>query len=156
MVTVGVADMAVSSDPTQTLVTYALGSCLGVMAWDRHAGVAGLLHFMLPASSINPEKARENPAMFGDLGLPQLLESLYARGAKRRSLIIKLAGGAEIQGPDSFGIGKRNILLARSLLWKNGLLPEAEVVGGRIGRTVRLEVGTGRVLLKEAGVERYI
>lgn len=146
---VGVGDLAVSDDRSETLVTYALGSCLGVVAYDPHAGVGGLLHFMLPASSVNPEKARQNPAMFGDTGLPLFLQRLFERGATRRHLVIKLAGGAEINGPDSFEIGKRNLLLARRLLWKNAIAPVAEACGGRIGRTLRLDMGTGRVQLKD-------
>lgn len=155
-IVVGVGDMAVSDDPAETLVTYALGSCLGVVAWDKQAHVGGLLHFMLPASTVNPEKARDNPAMFGDTGLPEFLERLFQLGATRKHLVIKLAGGAEINGPDSFEIGKRNLLLARRLLWKNALAPVAEDVGGRIGRTLRLEIGTGRVLLKDPAGEREL
>jgi len=154
LVIVGVADMAFSAEPSETLVTYALGSCLGVLAWDKQARVGGLLHYMLPASAVNPEKARENPAMFGDVGLPQFLQQLFRLGATKRGLVIKLAGGAEISRSDSFEIGKRNLLLARSLLWKNALVPAAEAVGGKIGRTVRLEIATGRARLKDPAGER--
>lgn len=156
LVIVGVADMAVSSDPSETLVTYALGSCLGVVAWDRRTKVGGILHYMLPSSALDPDKAREKPAMFGDVALPLFLERLIGLGATRRNLQIKLAGGAEINATDSFEIGRRNILLARQLLWKNALLPAAEAVGGRNGRTVRLEIATGRVGLKEPGGEREL
>ena len=94
--------------------------------------------------------------MFGDTGLPLFLERLFALGATRKHLVVKLAGGAEINGPDSFEIGKRNLLLARRLLWKNALAPAAEAVGGKVGRTVRIEVGTGKVLLKDPLGEREL
>ena len=154
LVVVGVADMAVSVQPSATLVTYALGSCIGVLAHDRIAGVGGLLHYMLPNSNVNLEKAAQTPAMFGDTGLTLFLHELFQRGAARKSLIIKLAGGAEINGADSFEIGKRNLLLAKRLLWKNGMAPAAEAVGGNVGRTVRLAVGTGQMLLKDPSGER--
>jgi chemotaxis protein CheD len=154
LVIVGVGDMAISADPAETLVTYALGSCLGVLAWDKQAKVGGLLHYMLPSSAVNPAKAQDNPAMFGDTGLQEFLQKLFQLGASRRHLVIKLAGGAEISRSDSFEIGKRNLLLARSLLWKNSLVPAAEAVGGKIGRTVRIDIATGRALLKEPGGER--
>jgi chemotaxis protein CheD len=155
-VVVGVGELAVSSDPGELLVTYALGSCVGVAAHDARAGVGGLLHFMLPNSAVNPEKARELPGMFGDVGLPFFLTQLFERGASRKHLVVKLAGGAEINGPDGFEIGKRNILLARRLLWKNAIVPAAEAVGGRIGRTMRLDMATGKVFLKDPDGEREL
>lgn len=155
-IVVGVGDMAVSNDPDECLVTYALGSCLGVVAWDKERRVGGILHFMLPMSSVNPEKAALNPAMFGDTGMPLFLEKLFQLGATRRHLALKLAGGAEITGHDSFEIGRRNLLLARRMLWKNALAPAAEAVGERMSRTLRLEVGSGRVLLKDPTGEREL
>ncbi len=153
---VGVGDMGLSNDPDKTLITYALGSCLGVVAWDSHALAGGILHFMLPNSVVNPEKAAVNPAMFGDCGLPLFLQRLFQMGATRKHLTIKLAGGAEINGTDSFEIGKRNLLLAKRLLWKNALAVSAEAVGGRVSRTLRLQIGTGRVLLKDPQGEREL
>jgi chemotaxis protein CheD len=156
LVIVGVADLAVSDDQAETLVTYALGSCLGVSAWDRRAKVGGLLHYMLPSSNVNADKAQQVPAMFGDTALPLFFQRLFDLGAQKRSLVLKLAGGAAINGPDSFEIGKRNLLLARRWLWKNDLAPVAEAVEGHVGRTLRLEVGTGRTLLKDPSGEREL
>jgi chemotaxis protein CheD len=59
------------------LVTHALGSCLGLMVYDPEARVGGLLHAMLPLSKINPEKARSNPFMFVDTGVPRLFRAIY-------------------------------------------------------------------------------
>ena len=50
-----------------------------------------------------------------------------------------------------FNIGKRNYLSTRKILWKAGVLIQAEAVGGTLSRTVRLEVGTGRFLLRSPG-----
>lgn len=68
-IVVGVADMAVARDAHKSIVTYALGSCIGVTLYDPVAKVAGMLHFMLPESTVSPDKAAINPAMFGDAGL---------------------------------------------------------------------------------------
>jgi chemotaxis protein CheD len=51
-----------------------------------------------------------------------------------------------------FNIGKRNYLALRKLLWKNNVMVTAEHVGGNVNRTVRLEIGTGRVYLKVSGL----
>ena len=151
-VVVGVADCQISKSRDQVLVTYALGSCIAVAIHDPVAGVGGLLHYMLPESAISPAKAGENPYMFADTGIPLLFRRAYEYGAEKRRLVVRVAGGA--QGMDSegiFNIGKRNYLALRKVLWKAGVLVQAEDVGGNVPRTVRLEVGSGRFWLRGAG-----
>jgi chemotaxis protein CheD len=117
--------------------------------------VGGLLHFMLPDSSIDPEGGRENPCKFADTGIPLLLDRLYRRGACKRRLTVAAAGGAQMLDPRNFfDIGRRNYQAMRKLLWKAGLLLHAEEIGGDRSRTVRLEIGSGRFWLQEAAGER--
>lgn len=152
--TVDIADLAVSNDPNFTLVTYSLGSCIGVTIWDPQTRVGGMLHYMLPDASINPEKAKTIPAMFGETGIPLLFRSAYALGAVKTRLVVKVAGGAQLLGDSQlFDIGKRNYLLLRKLLWKNGVLIDKEDVGGSVSRTIRLDIGTGRFTMRRGGEE---
>lgn len=152
--TVDIADLAVSNDPNATLVTYSLGSCIGVTIWDPQSRVGGMLHYMLPDASINPEKAKSIPAMFGETGIPLLFRSAYALGAVKTRLVVKVAGGAQLLGDSQlFDIGKRNYLLLRKLLWKNGVLIDKEDVGGSVSRTIRLDIGTGRFTMRRGGEE---
>lgn len=149
---VQVADCQVSKDPDGSLVTYALGSCIAVAIHDAAAGVGGLLHLMLPESSIDRAKAHANPYMFADTGVPLLFRSAYERGAEKRRLTVRLAGGAQVMDENGvFNIGKRNYLAVRKILWKAGVLVGGEDVGGKISRTVRLEVGSGKFWLRAAG-----
>jgi chemotaxis protein CheD len=149
---VGVADMKLSSQPGDQLITYALGSCLGIAIHDPMAGVGGLLHVMLPLSTIDPEKARNNPSMFVDTGVPQLFLTCYQAGAQKQRLVVKVAGGASVHGDgdaaDHFQIGKRNFVMLRKLLWRNGIMLTAHDVGGSHSRTMTLEVGSGAVTVK--------
>jgi chemotaxis protein CheD len=152
--TVDIADFAVSDDPNATLVTYSLGSCIGVTIWDPQKRVGGMIHYMLPEASINPEKAKAIPAMFAETGVPLLFRSAYALGAVKSRLIVKVAGGAQLLGDSQlFDIGKRNYLMLRKLLWKNGVLIEKEDVGGSLSRTIRLEIGSGRFSMRRGGEE---
>lgn len=149
---VGIADCRISDDPDSVLVTYALGSCVAVAIHDPVSRVGGLLHFMLPESALDPAKARERPYMFADTGIPLLFRRAYEKGAEKRRLVVRLAGGAQVMDDNGvFNIGKRNYLAARKILWKAGVLLQAEEVGGNISRTVRLEVGTGTIWLRGAG-----
>lgn len=154
---VGIAEMAISVAKDERLVTFALGSCLGVCVHDPIAGVSGLLHVMLPSSDIDPQKAQRNPCMFVDTGVPELFKAAYRAGAQKERLVVKVIGGAttgDAEQPDAFQVGKRNVLTLRKLLWKNGVILRAEDVGGqRLSRTVFLQVGTGAVLVKTNGRE---
>jgi chemotaxis protein CheD len=154
MLAVGVGDLKVSGKPDETLVTYGLGSCIGVTIWDPVARVGGLLHFMLPESQSDPQKAKQNPALYADTGIPTLFKSAYQLGADKKRLQVRVAGGAQVlDGDGVFNIGKRNYLAMKKIFWKAGVMIHAEEVGGNISRTLRLEVGTGKLLLQEAGEE---
>ena len=157
---VGIADMAVSTDAAERLVTHALGSCLGVVVHDPEAGVGGLLHVMLPLSEIDPEKAMRNPCLFVDTGVPELFRACYRAGAKKERMIVKVAGGAHAgadDGVDQFQVGKRNLLTFKKLLWKNGVILRAEEVGGqRVSRTLSLVLASGEVVVKSNGREAVL
>ena len=152
--TVGVADMKVSAKRGDLIITHALGSCLGVVVHDSMACVGGMLHVMLPLSTIDPAKAERSPFMFVDTGFPRLLIECFKAGATKQRLEIRVAGGANShinEEEDFFQIGKRNLVILRKILWKNGLLLESYDVGGSNSRTMSLEIGTGKVTIKSSG-----
>lgn len=154
---VGVADLKVSNVPGERLITYALGSCLGIVVHDPVAGVAGLLHVMLPTGSIDPKKMAEKPAMFVDSGVPLLFKECYKLGARKERMQVKVAGGAHAgarEEDDRFQIGKRNMIALRKLLWKNGVMVHAHDTGGvQTSRTMWIDVTSGEVTLKINGAE---
>ena len=150
-VVVGVGDCQVSKDPGESLVTYALGSCIAIAVHDPITRVAGLLHYLLPDSKIDPEKAARNPYMFADTGIPALFHGVYALGAEKRRLRVTVAGGAQVLESELFQIGKRNQLAMKKILWRAGVLVTNEETGGLNSRTIRLEIESGNVFMKVAG-----
>jgi chemotaxis protein CheD len=157
LIVVGMADCQVANSTDQILVTYALGSCIGLAVYDSTAKVGGMLHFMLPDSTIDPARGRANPCMFADTGIPLLLDQVCGRGASKRRLIVRAAGGAQMMDRENtFQIGKRNYQAMRRILWKAGVLLQGEAIGGTNSRTIRLEIGTGDLWLQEAGQERAL
>jgi len=153
--TVGVSDMKVSAIKGDVIITHALGSCLGVAVHDPVTCVGGLLHVMLPLSTIDPEKAERNPFMFVDTGFPKLLIECFKIGAQKGRLEIRVAGGVD-SNDNLFQIGKRNVIILRKLLWKNSLLVKSYDVGGRNSRTMFLEIGTGKVTIKSGGQMKHL
>lgn len=148
-----VSDMKTGKDG-DFLITHALGSCLGLTIYDPVVKVGGLLHAMLPLSKINKDKAKANPYMFVDTGVPVLFKTLYDLGAQKKRLIVKAAGcGNPLGKNEMFKIGERNHTLLKKLLWKNNVLLTAEDVGGTKSRTVRFDVSTGQVIISSAGEE---
>lgn len=151
---VGVADMKLATARRDIIVTHALGSCIGMAIYDPVVPVGGILHYMLPESSVNPEKAIKNPWMFADTGIPRFLKKAGELGAKKSRLIVKVAGGAQLLDPkEFFAIGKRNHMALRKLLWKSGIITKGENVGGTISRTLYLNLEDGRIWIQTAGKE---
>lgn len=150
---VGVADMKVSNNSEDVLVTYSLGSCIGLAVFDPIANVGGLLHYMLPESSLDGNKAKKNPCMFGDTGIPTLFKTTYQLGAKKNRLKVVVVGGAQILDQKGlFNIGKRNHTILRKMFWKNNVMIDFEDVGGSCNRTLKLAMNTGEVWLKVSGI----
>jgi chemotaxis protein CheD len=151
-VVVGVADMKVSSQQGEVLVTHALGSCIGVAIYDPTAKVGGILHFMLPDSTLDRGKAQEHPHMFADTGLPLLFRECYRLGAQKSRLRVKVAGGSQVLGNrEFFQIGRRNYAALRKIFLKNNVLIDNADVGGTKARTLFLEIATGNVWIKVMG-----
>jgi len=149
---VGVGDMKVSNKSGEVLATYSLGSCIGVGVFDPVAKVAGLLHYMLPESSLDAAKAQKNPYMFGDSGIPMLFKESYKLGAKKNRLKVMVLGGAQILDQNGmFNIGKRNHTVLRKMFWKNNVMIDFEASGGVVNRTVKMAVETGEAWLKVSG-----
>jgi chemotaxis protein CheD len=145
---IGIGEFSVTTNPDAEIVTHALGSCVAVCVWDSVSRVAGMLHFLLPESKLNPERAQRQPATFADTGIPLLFQAAYRAGAVKSRLRVQLLGGAAITGgPGGLDVGRRNGLVAKKLLWQNGVLVKAESLGGTDSRTVTLYAATGRVIV---------
>jgi chemotaxis protein CheD len=144
--------MKVSNNKDEMLITYSLGSCIGVVIYDSQVKVGGMLHYMLPESQIDREKAQKNPYMFADTGIPALFKTAYALGALKSRMKVVVVGGAQILDQKGFfNIGKRNHMALRKLFFKNGVIIDHEDVGGNVNRTIRIEIGTGDVYMKTSG-----
>lgn len=152
LVTIGISDMKISEKPEEVLITYSLGSCVGLAVYDPVVRVGGLLHCMLPTSKIDPERARQHPYMFTDTGVSCLLQGLLNRGAQKSRLVAKVAGAAKLLGDDNtFRIGERNIVIVRKMLWKNNILIAADDTGGTVARTMLLHIADGKTIIKSGG-----
>ncbi len=149
---VGVADMKVSNNTGESIITYSLGSCIGLVIYDPMVKVAGILHYMLPESSLDKDKARAKPYMFADSGIPRLFKAAYQLGAVKQRMKIYAAGGAEILDQKGFfNIGKRNYMALKKMFFKNNVMINKQNVGGNVNRTVRIEIATGDIFVKTSG-----
>lgn len=143
---VEIADMKIAKG-TQTLATYALGSCVGICLYDEVSGIGGMLHAMLPDS--RSTELIKNPYKYVDSGLKLLYRNLLRMGADRKELKAKLAGGAkmfEYNAVQKFAdIGTANVVMVKRLLSMWRIPVVAEATGGCVGRTIRFCVENGDV-----------
>lgn len=148
----GIGEMVVTINRNETLITYSLGSCLGVIAYDPVVRTGGILHCKLPQADIDPKKATVMPGTFVDSGVPAFFRKMSEHGANPKRMILKAAGCSNIMDErGTFNIGKRNHATFRKILWQHGLVLHGEEFFGRSPRTIALEMSTGRCLLKQDG-----
>lgn len=151
---VGISEMYISSEPDDIIITYSLGSCIGVSIYDQKLKIGGMVHCMLPLSKIDPNKALEKPCMFTDTGISCLLQSFLNMGSTRANLIIKTAGAASmLDEKNIFKIGERNYTVLKKIMWKNDLRIKAEDVKGTASRTMLLYMNNGKTTIKFGGKE---
>lgn len=148
--TVGISDLKVCKSP-DVLVTYALGSCVGICMRDETTGIGGLSHIMLPDST-QSTNGKDMPMRFADTAIPMLVDKMLALGARKANLKAKIAGGAVMFATtnDRFNIGERNIVAVTEALRKAGIPIIAKDVGLNYGRTVFFYPETGIMEIKAA------
>ena len=154
---IGISDMKVTKGAGDELVTYSLGSCVGVTLYDPVAKVAGMIHCMLPLSKSDQAKARAKPAMFVDSGLSVLLRDMHRAGAVNKRIVAKVAGASSLlDEKGTFKIGKRNHTVTRKFLWKNGIMVEGEDVFGNISRTMFFSMADGVTRIRSNGTTKVL
>lgn len=154
---VNVSDARVSKNSADVIATYSLGSCIGICLYDPATHIGGMLHYQLPDSKQDPERAKTKPLMFADTGMKILVEKLVAMGANKKRMQVKIAGGAAMDtGPKGFDIGKRNYLALRKVMWKNGMFIDAEDVGGSLPRNMYMNIADGTITIKSNNFEKTL
>ena len=155
--TVGISDLKTCRAP-DVLVTYALGSCIGICMVDELTGIGGLSHIMLPDST-QSLSGKDMPMRFADTAIPMLIDQLVGMGASRGRLKAKIAGGAVMfaTANDRFNIGERNIVAVTEALKKANIPIVAKDVGLDYGRTVFFYPQTGIMEVKAAakGIKQF-
>ena len=153
--TVGIADMKLLQGEG-TLITYALGSCIGLCFHDPKLRLGALLHIMLP---LNMEAGRTHPMKYADTGIKETLKQMEAKGASRSRITVKIAGGAkmfEVSGAGLGNIGQRNIESVHTILKRENIRLVAENVGGTVARTLLFDVGSGQGCIRSYGQKDII
>ena len=150
-ITVGIADMKLARGAGGILITYALGSCIGLCFHDPRLQLGALLHVMLP---LNMEAGRKNPLKYADTGIRETLRQMEAKGASRGRMTVKIAGGAkmfDVKGGNLGNIGQRNIESVHTVLKQEGIRLVAENVGGSVARTLLFDPVSGQGCIKSYG-----
>ena len=154
-ITIGIADMKMAKGQGM-LVTYALGSCIGICLHDPVLKLGALVHIMLP---VNMEAGRKTPMKYADTGIRETLRLMESKGASRNRITAKIAGGAKMfeVGSSSLGnIGQRNIESVHMNLKKEGIRLLKEDVGGTVARTLLFDVNSGLGCVRSYGRQELI
>ncbi|OHW62782.1 chemoreceptor glutamine deamidase CheD [Andreesenia angusta] len=152
MIKVGMADYKATKSPG-VLITFGLGSCVGIALYDKSTKVSGLAHVMLPSSK--EIKNNSNKAKFADTGIDALIDEMVKLGARKSNIVAKIAGGAQMfsfsSQNDMLRIGERNAIASKEKLKDHRIRILAEDTGGNFGRTIELNTETGELQIKTIG-----
>jgi chemotaxis protein CheD len=137
---VGLGGVSASRNSGDTLITYGLGSCVALVAHDRQTNTWALAHVVLPKAPPG-NHGRDEPAYYAQGAVEAVMSWMIRMGARKELLRIGLVGGASVlQQLDGFDIGKRNALAVRKALWRHGIIPVTEDIGGDHSRTLKVEI----------------
>jgi chemotaxis protein CheD len=149
-VVIGISDMNIVK-AGGSVITYALGSCVGVALYDDTRKIAGLAHVLMPSSK-DVRDGNINVLKYVDTAIPELLKRMERAGASAFNLVAKIAGGAQMfsmSGASAqFNIGERNVKMARETLQRLRIRIKAEDVGLNYGRTVEIFADNGIYRIK--------
>lgn len=149
---VGMADLNVTKAPG-LLTTLGLGSCVGIVLYDKVNKIAGLAHIMLPSSL--EIKNNTNKAKFADTGIDELINNMIKLGGRKQNLIAKITGGSQMFSFNSdsniLKIGERNVIATREKLKDENIKIVAEDTGGNFGRTIILDSTDGSLYIRTIG-----
>lgn len=133
------------AEPLEYQISTVLGSCVAVCLWDHVVRRGGMNHMMLPFWN---GEGLATPK-YGNIAMEKLLSKMLLIGCRREHLVAKVFGGANVSGTglELFMIGDRNITLALHMLEEFRIPVVAKDVGGRVGRKIIMNSGTGVVLV---------
>lgn len=153
LLSIGLGEMQISSDPGTVMVCYGLGSCIGISFYDPVIRVGALAHIVLPDSAM--ARAQDGPPKYANTCVPYTLEQMQKKGAVLNRIIVKIAGGAQVLQvsgiKNRLDIGNRNIEAVKEALKKEGLRLKGEDIGGNFGRTMQFFIDSGKSVIKMVG-----
>ena len=127
------------------VIVTVLGSCVSACMRDPVAKVGGMNHFMLPGRDVGGPLSAS--ARYGAYAMEVLINQLFALGAKRERLEVKIFGAARVL-PGMSDIGERNAKFALDYLRRESIRVLAEDLGHDEPCKIYFFAQTGRVLLK--------
>ena len=144
---------AVASAPT--LIRTLLGSCAGVVLYDRQAKLGGVAHIVLPDS----RGATDHPGKYADTAIPALIDDMER--ARRPQAPAPDHGQAVRRGEHvpggqaSIDIGRSNQVAVEQILAGLGVAVVARDMGGESGRRLTFSTATGIVAVRIPGGADY-
>ena len=149
LIKVGMADYKFSRNP-DSLITYGLGSCVGIALYDPVTKIGGLAHIMLPNSK--EMNSPTNKAKFADTAIDALIDEILAAGVRKNNIVAKIAGGAQMfsftGSSNTMKIGEKNVIAVKASLQRHNIRILAEDTGGNFGRTVQLDLTNGEYSIR--------
>jgi len=141
------------------LKSYGLGSCIGLVIWDRARKIGGMAHILLPAA--RNHSFRHKSAKYASSAVTVLVEELLGRGCDHKQLVAKIAGGANMFplrfnlacSEPGTSIGQLNVRAVKQALVRRKIPLVSEEIGGERGRTIEFDPRSGELFVYNSSGE---
>lgn len=131
----------------------ALGSCIGVAAYDPSGRIGGMAHIMLPGNA--PDKAAEK-TRYAANAIEKMLGKMISMGSRLCDLEVCLVGAGNVLERDDDTICQSNIDSVRQILENKGIDVKASALGGTQRRSVSVDIESGKICYTEGNGEKKL
>ena len=138
------------------LVIYGLGSCIGLILYDKKSRIYAMSHILLPSAKITDKQIElPFPHKYADYSVKELVNEFLSLGVKKTNIKAAIIGGANIFQNKFMDISKRNIKSVKNELKALNIKIMKEDTGGTQGRTIVLDIFENLVIIRRTGEIEY-
>lgn len=152
---VGIGEYVISTDKEDSVKTFALSTCVGIVVYDTSKKILAMAHVLLPTAI--KENNEHQMAKYADTALYTVFGEMKMKyNCDEKNFKVSLFGGIDSEGAEYYKVGERNIAVIKEILDKMSIKYDLSNTGGRVSRTITAYTATGHIDVKETPISNSL